>query len=230
MIVHQAPQQSTEWYELRLGIPTASEFSKIVTPKGQLSKQARDYAFRLIAEAILQETSESLNKLEWLSRGKELEPEAARLYEFQYDLTTQVVGLITNDEGTLGASLDRLVGADGCLEIKCPAAWTHVGYMVEDFGDEYKPQVQGQLLIAEREWCDRFSYHPRLPPHCHRTYRDEVFIKLLSKSLDAFLEMKAEMIAKVRAAGAIEANRRVKLAHEQELARAHDQTSMIMAG
>jgi hypothetical protein len=230
MKIHDAPQQSVEWYELRLGIPTASEFSKIVTPKGKLSTQARDYAFRLIAEAILRETSESLSKLEWIARGKELEPEAARLYEFQYDLETVPVGLITNDDETLGASLDRLVGDAGCLEIKCPAAWTHVGFMVEGFGDDYKPQVQGQLFVAEREWCDRFSYHPRLPPHCQRTYRDEPYITLLDKALNAFIEMKAEMIEKIRAAGHFEASRKLILAHEREYPRQPDPTTVIMAG
>lgn len=216
MKIHEPPQQSVEWYELRLGIPTASEFSKIVTPTGKLSKQARDYAFRLIAEAVLQETTESLNKLEWLSRGRELEPEAARLYEFQYDLSTKTVGLITNDDGTLGASIDRLVGDKGCLEIKCCAAWTHIGHMIDGFGNDYVPQVQGQLLISEREWCDRFSYHPKLPPHCERTYRDEDFLKILEQSLKDFLEMKSEMIEKVRKAGYFEAHRKIILAHENE--------------
>lgn len=218
MRIHDVPQNSTEWYELRLGIATASEFSKIITPvTGKLSKQARSYAYRLIAEAVLQESTESLNHLEWISRGKELEPEAARMYEYQHDVETKKVGLITNDEGTLGASLDRLVGNDGCVEIKCPAAWTHVGYMVDGFGAEYKPQVMGQLLIAERDWCDRFSYHPRLPPQFDKTYRDEPYIKLMEQALKEFDEMKAEMIEKVRKSGFIEANRKTVLAHEREL-------------
>ena len=47
----------------------------------------------------------------------------------------------------------------------------------------YKPQVQGQLWISEREWCDFVSYDPRIPHSsrffCTRVYRDEKYIKEL---------------------------------------------------
>ena len=39
MIVHPCQQGTVEWTEARLGIPTASEFSRIVTATGKLSKQ-----------------------------------------------------------------------------------------------------------------------------------------------------------------------------------------------
>ena len=38
MIVLDHDQGSIEWIEARLGIPTASEFSRIITPTGKLSK------------------------------------------------------------------------------------------------------------------------------------------------------------------------------------------------
>jgi hypothetical protein len=41
MKIHNCTQGTEEWRKLRAGIPTASEFHKIITPKtGQLSKQA----------------------------------------------------------------------------------------------------------------------------------------------------------------------------------------------
>ena len=34
MIIHEVEQGSGDWLKLRLGIPTASEFDKIITPTG----------------------------------------------------------------------------------------------------------------------------------------------------------------------------------------------------
>jgi hypothetical protein len=211
---HDVQQGSPEWLKLRLGIPTASEFEKIVTPTGKLSAQARKYAHRLIAEGLLQTSLDSIDGLEWIARGKELEPDAVKLYEFENDVTTEAVGFITSDDGLIGCSPDRLVGDAGLLEVKCPAPQTHVGYFLDGFGNDYVPQVQGQLYVAEREWCAKFSYHPEFPPVSVTTYRDEPFIKLLASSLSAFNDMKAEMLERIRAQGFFAARGRVVTPHE----------------
>lgn len=201
MKIHDVEQNTPDWYALRMGIPTASAFEKIVTPTGQLSKQANKYAYRLIAEVLLKRPMDSLEGLEWIERGKMLEPEAAKLYEFEQEAETAKVGFITTDDGLIGASPDRLVGDVGLLEIKCPAPQTHIGYMIDGIDKDYKPQVQGQLMVAEREWSDFFSYNPEMPPVRIRTPRDEDYISLLRSSLNAFNEMKAEMIERIRKQG-----------------------------
>jgi len=38
VIIHEVEQNTPEWLTLRLGIPTASMFDKIVTPAGKFSK------------------------------------------------------------------------------------------------------------------------------------------------------------------------------------------------
>jgi hypothetical protein len=44
VIVHNVSQLSDEWHRLRMGIPTASEFGRIITPKTmKLSAQAPEY-------------------------------------------------------------------------------------------------------------------------------------------------------------------------------------------
>jgi hypothetical protein len=50
---HDVTQYSEEYDRLRLGIPTSSNFHKIITPQGRPSKQWREYACVLIAERIL---------------------------------------------------------------------------------------------------------------------------------------------------------------------------------
>jgi hypothetical protein len=202
VIVHNVEQGTAEWFRVRLGIPTASNFDKIVTPTGQLSKQSRGYAFRLVTEILLQKSLEPLSNLEWVERGKELEPDAVRMYEFETEMKTAPVGFITTDDRQIGCSPDRLlIGESGGVEIKCPAPHTHVEYMLDGFGKDYIVQVQGQMLVGEFEFVDRYSYHPEMPPFRHRTVRDEAFIRKLEVALEDFNEMKLEMLLKARERG-----------------------------
>lgn len=189
MIIHDVEQGSEEWDRLRLGIPTSSEFHKIVTPKdGKLSKQAEGYMHVLLAEWLYGAPLESV-ETQWMQRGKDLEDEAVRSYEFETEVECQKVGFITSDGGMVGCSPDRLADQDGLLEIKCPAPHTHVGYMVKRSADrEYWPQVQGQLWIAERDWVDIQSYCPGFPTVIIRVTRDEPYIDKLREALTGFLE------------------------------------------
>ena len=116
-IFHDVAQYSEEHDRLRLGIPTSSNFHKIITPQGKPSKQWREYACVLIAERILHQKLEFYNSPA-MERGLIVEAEAADWYEFDQDVTVQRVGFITDDEHTMGCSPDRLVGDDGLLEIR----------------------------------------------------------------------------------------------------------------
>jgi len=202
MRVHSVEQGTDEWRKLRLGIPTSSEFSSLITPGGKPSTQARGYAHQLIAERITGRPADDFQGTYWMQRGTELEPEAARAYEFAQDVTTQRVGFITNDACTIGCSPDRLViGHPGALEVKCYAPANHVAVAVDGFGEKHIPQVQGQLLIGEFEWVDRWAYHPDMPPVRVRTYRDEAYIAKLADALARFLDTLAEMEAHLRTTG-----------------------------
>jgi len=203
--IHNVPQGSDAWLALRLGIPTASNFHKIVTPTGKLSTQARGYMFTLIAERLLGYSVEEIGNLHWIARGKELEPKAITMYEFERDVETEPVGFVTTDDGRMGCSPDRLIkNRPGALELKCPAPQTHICYMIDGFGTDYVPQVQGQMLIGEWEWVDRYSHHPDLPPVLQRTLRDDAFIAKLRDALDAFCEQYDRTLEKVKARGYFE--------------------------
>ena len=198
-------QGSPEWLAVRLGMPTASNFDKIITPCGKLSTSARKYAFYLAAEKILNRQLESLDNLEWVQHGKMFEDAAARNYEFVQEVRVRTCGFITTDNGLVGASPDRLlIGENGGLEIKCPAPWTQMGYIVDGFGDAYKCQVQGQMWVAELDFVDRYAWHPELPPALHRTKRDEPFIKLMADAVTQFCDDLAEVMRKARSSGYFE--------------------------
>lgn len=192
MKIHICDQNSIEWYRLRLGVPSASEFHRILTPTGKLSTQAQGYMIRLLAERMIGHPMEEI-ETSWMARGTELEDSAVSSYEFQNEVETSPVGFITNDAGTVGASPDRMVGTDGLLEIKCPAPNTHVGYLLNKAVEsDYYPQLQGQLWISERGWVDICSFHPELPPAVIRVQRDEKYIAELDKALTAFVGVMAQ--------------------------------------
>lgn len=187
MKIHQCVQGTTEWLHLRAGIPTASEFDKIITPGGKLSKSAEPYRYRLLAERCMGHPCEEYISL-WMQRGSQMEIDAVRFYEFQSDVETVPVGFITNDSETVGASPDRLVGDEGLLEIKVPSPGVHMAYLLASGGayEAYKVQVQGQLWITDRKWVDVLSYHPELKPALIRIERDEDFIWKIEDLVIAF--------------------------------------------
>lgn len=191
MIHHKVDQNTLEWLQLRLGIPTASVFDKILTPaKRQRSAQAEHLMDRLIFEWMTGEAAEdeARRATEWMQRGIEEEDAAIAAYEFDADAQTEPGGFFTIDSGLAGASPDRLVGKEGLLEIKCPLGPTQVGAWRRGVEVDHLCQIQGQLWIAEREWVDLFSYHPKLPLTAKRVYRDEEFIKDLALAVHDFIE------------------------------------------
>ena len=181
-------QGSREWVEARLGIPTASEFSRIVTTSGAKAKTG--YVWELVAEWVLGEPTVKFGGNDWTERGQVLEPEARKYYAFQRDLEPQTVGFIYRDETRMcGCSPDGLVGDDGLLELKCPMAGKHLQYLVGDkVPREHKTQVQGQLWVTGRAWCDFMSYHPGLPPFIKRVEPDPKLQAALDEHMPEFLE------------------------------------------
>ena len=129
MKVHTVTQGTPEWLALRAGIPTASCFDQILTPKGKVSTQAERYMHQLLAERIMGHPVEQV-VTSWMDRGTQLEAEAVNYYEGIREVDTTRIGFLTNDAGTIGASPDRFVGEDGLLEIKVPKEHTHVAYLL----------------------------------------------------------------------------------------------------
>lgn len=190
MIIHDCVQGTTEWLWLRAGIPTASNFEKICTPKGEKSKQDEKYMFQLLAERMIGHPIEGYTS-RFMERGSHTEADAVNFYELTRDVETFPIGFITNDSETVGASPDRGVKKTenkGLLEIKCPSEAIHVSYLMQagSVYDEYKVQCQGQLWVAEAEWVDLVSYHPEMPEALVRIRRDDIFIKKLSDHVTKF--------------------------------------------
>lgn len=196
MKVHTCKQGSREWLQLRAGIPTSSQFDRIVTPTGKPSSQAEAYMFTLLAERILgRPIVEHMSQA--MERGSHLERKAVEYFEFLTDVSTEEVGFLTDDDERWGTSPDR-VFKDGFIEIKCPEAKRHMMNLLapESAKREYFVQTQGQLWIGEGQRTSLLSYHPELPYALLTIERDKDFIQKLETEVRAFSD-KLETLAAV---------------------------------
>lgn len=199
--VFNCPQGSPEWFRLRLGVPTASEFATILASgkDGGASKTRKSYLHRLAAEQLTGQPVETYSNSH-MERGKLQEAEARHLYAMAWEAEPELVGFIRN--GKKGASPDALIGASGMLEIKTRLGHLQVELLLADrFPPEHRAQVQGGLWIAEREWCDLAVYSPGLPLFIRREYRDDAYIANLSGAVNRFNEELAEIVERVRSYG-----------------------------
>lgn len=192
MIIHDCEQGTEEWRLLRAGMPTASEFSSIITSKGEPSKSMKKYAMTLAAELYAKKPLEVFAGNYHTDRGTELEPQARAEYEFIIGHYVEQIGFVTDDKNKYGCSPDGLVGEDGMTEYKCLKTDNHVSAMLfyKKYGRcpaEYVQQTQGQLFVCDRKWCDLVFYHPDLPMVVIKQTVDIDFQKALVKQLNAVI-------------------------------------------
>lgn len=198
-------QNSTEWYQARLGIPTASMFATVmaVGVKGGKSLTRIAYLNKLAGEILTGEPMENYVSAD-MERGKLMEDEARDLYTFETGSEPQRVGFVRN--GEKGASPDSLIGESGGLEIKSAAAHIQVARLLDGgLPSEHKAQVQGSLWVCEREWWDFCSYCPKLPLLQVRVHRDEEYIAKIAREVDLFNTELQQTVAFIRKYGQKEA-------------------------
>jgi hypothetical protein len=185
--VFTCEQRSPEWFAARAGIPTASEFSTVRMkpgPKGGIPLTRTKYVYQIAGEVLTGVVEDSYQSMAML-RGVEQEAEARALYEMATSNTVEHVGFIRH--GRMGGSPDGLIGTDGCIEIKTAMAHIQIARLLEGgLPNEHVGQVQGVMLVADRQWCDFVSYCPGLPPLIVRVERDEEYCAGLSKDIADF--------------------------------------------
>jgi len=200
MIILDCEQGTEEWMQARIKVVSASNFKKVVTSKGEPSKQAEQYACQLAGQIISGKQDETYSSSA-MERGIEMEAEAVEFLEFTQDIKTQKVGFVYKDEDKrIGCSPDRLIeGEKGLVEVKCPLVHTQVKYLMKgEFPTEYFQQVQGQLYVTGYEYCLFCSYYPGLKPLLITVKRDEAFIKCLDRELKLFVDKIDEVIKKLK--------------------------------
>lgn len=182
----ECDQGSPEWFQARLGIPTASMFSTVMASGkgGGPSLTRAKYMRELAAERVTGQPNEGYTNGHF-DRGKEMEPEARKLYAFLKDQMPVQVGFVRN--GATGCSPDSMLAAAGMLEIKTALPHILVEILLKDHAPpEHMAQLQGNLWVAEREWIDLVIYWPKLPLFVKRVYRDEAYIQDMARAVAAF--------------------------------------------
>lgn len=221
MIRVDVSQGSPEWEFIRLGMPTASQFKRILTPKKlALSADAASYRNELLAEWLCGYKpvfGSRGNSTGYADRGTDMEAQARRVYEFTHDVEVELVGFVMRDDGRVGGSPDGFVSDEGGADFKCPAMHTHIGYMLEpaSLADDYRSQCQGYMYLSGREWWDLFSFHPMLPPVEQRIIRDDKYQEALGVALDSFvsdLQAARHRLAEFRSEFAIRREQNARIA------------------
>ncbi len=194
-------QGSPEWFEARMGIPTASEFGTILTPgkTKALARSRQTYLYKLAGEILTGEPMEAATSRS-LERGKMLEGEARDAYAFMRDCEPQIVGFIRN--GDAGCSPDSLIGERKGLEIKIALPHIQIDRLrIGTLPDEHVAQVQGCIWLSERDEWDFVSYCPKLPPLIVRVPRDDGYIANLAGAVRQFNEELAATVDMIRRYG-----------------------------
>ena len=190
--IFDCQQNTPEWDEARRGIPTASVF-KDVLAKGE-GKTRKKLLYTLAGQALATEQPEAWSNSH-TERGHAMEDAACSLYALLHNADPQTVGFMRR--GRIGASPDRLIGEDGLLEIKSRLPHLQIELLEANrVPPEHKAQIQGQLMVSGRQWCDFASYWPGLPIFVERVYRDEAYIENLTTELERFIEELDYLIAK----------------------------------
>jgi putative phage-type endonuclease len=198
-IIESCEQGSDEWLLLRLGKVTASKMSDVLS-KGRgtaPSKVSETYMIELLAEKLTGE-SKAFFENDAMRWGTETEPQARSMYEINNDfVSVREVAFVEHNE-SIGISPDGMIGNDGLLEIKCPTTTTQLKRALSDnYAKDYYTQIQCQLWVTERKWCDFVSFDPRLDCDAgylqQRVMRDEEFISNMQEKTYAFVAKLNEM-------------------------------------
>lgn len=190
-------QGSELWAKLRCGYGTASRAADMIAciekgkNKGQEKAERKTYRTELMCERLtgVPYPHYVTKEMQW---GLDHEDEAAAAYELVTGELVDKCGFVIHPTVSMfGASPDRLVGADGLLQIKCPTTRTHIEWLQAGVVPlEHLAQMLAEMSCTGRDWVDFCSYDPRLPePYqlfIRRYYRNEALIAALEVEVKHF--------------------------------------------
>ena len=208
-------QNTEEWERARLGIPTASEFHRIITPGGKgndkpkQSSQWTTYMNKLLLEYVTGfpcNYEEDAYQSPWMEHGHDYENKVAQSFELMTGYVLSKVGFVTNWDGTIGASPDRLAAEQtnklsqqkiiGGVELKSPSPWVQIGYLLdkESLRSKYYCQLQGQLFVCEleKQFIASDSHKLKAEPVILEVPRDDKFQGSLALYLREFVDTMLE--------------------------------------
>lgn len=183
-------QGTPEWLLTRLGRFTASDAQAIANN----GKGLETLVFEKVAERLTgKKNSEYTN--EDMERGHELEEMARASYELETNNQVKEVGF-AEMSGFVGCSPDGFVGEDGLVEFKCPNNVNFTRFLYTGKIDpKYEWQMQMQMLVCEKKWCDYVIFNENFEPNTKITRVEankEMQLKItngLTKGLETLKEI-----------------------------------------
>lgn len=185
-------QRTEEWHKARLGKFTSSRLKELMTNgrgqhKDSMGLTAIGYVQEVCTEVLTgQAKTFSSVHTDW---GMEHEAEAIKFYEDLAECKVLDVGFHPHKDDKLnfGGSPDGLIAKqNGIIEVKCPSNSIKMFNMLRkrEVPDDYKWQLQGNMLVTGTDFCDFIMYDPRMIDDSHkmviiRVYRDEDMIDQL---------------------------------------------------
>lgn len=192
--IYDVEQRSREWFDLHLGVPTASRFAAIMADGDGLGR--RSLLQTLAGEIITGIISETFQS-EAMRRGVEMEPYARDDYaKRRFDEVTQI-GFVRRKLPSgrwIGCSPDAQVGDRRGLEIKTERPQKILAVLdnpLATWPKKHKAQVQGVLLITGWESVDLLLFYKGEEGHEDlraefTVVREERYIEELWKALQVF--------------------------------------------
>lgn len=194
----------SEWHDKRLGKLTASRFDDMVT-RDRTGKKPGVAAMRYVYEKVAELLTNaphivSSQAMEW---GTEMEQEARNKYIEKTGNEVLPCDFIEFGEFA-GGTPDGIVEETGIIEIKCPFnPANHCETIItNEVPEKYIMQIQGNLMVTNRKWCDYISYDPRVQEESlrlfiKRVYRDEEVITLIQERITEISQLVIELYKKL---------------------------------
>jgi putative phage-type endonuclease len=177
-------QRSEEWFAARKGRITASSVGAILSYSP--FEKPDDVMRRMVREYHRAPSEFNGNvATEW---GTANEPHALSEYEMLTNRKVETCGFFTYEDWA-GASPDGLLGDDGMIEIKCPYSMRKGDGLFKSAKEQmhYYAQMQFQMFIMKRRWCQFFQWCPTGTWSEIVNY-DEEFVDDMIPKLRAFYE------------------------------------------
>lgn len=197
--VRGAAQQSEIWFQMKLGVLSASNAYKIVAKRD--SETRNTYMCELIAQVCTGIIDEiSAEALDW---GKQHEDAARSYYEFSNNVTMTQLPFVFKDDGyRVGGSPDGMVSDVRGAEIKCP--WNTANYIKflvsDEIKSEWKWQNQFNMWVTGAEEWDFCQFDPRMKKKPMKTLtaiKDVEKHKVFEDLVPVFISDMDEMLAKI---------------------------------
>jgi putative phage-type endonuclease len=212
-------QRTDEWLQARVGKVTASGFKHVLARNKPTAAQAKagepgnpsadrtTYLWQQVIERLTGQPAPVARTMamQW---GTDQEPAALQAYNEAHLVSIEAVGFVQHPTLAVGCSPDGLVTEDmaatGLVEIKCPFnSANHLETWLSGMPEEHMAQIQGQMWLTGREWCDFVSFDPRMPYdlklYVQRVQRNPEFIAGLEREIITFLSEVNVIVGKLQA-------------------------------